>query len=360
MLTFTLPIAVLVGVLIGLGRMSADSELIALSALGVGLRRVLRAGGRARCRHRVILTLAHDAMGRARGAAHHPSDFKTELLASQASFQIQPRVFDERFPHMVLYVEDATASATHWRGVFLAETGWPRKLATYSGGRCHCNCRPRARASLELHLRDGSTHEYRGRAAGSLQRFDVWPRAISRSKFEEPAQAAPASRAMRSARSSDTAGGNGSGTARRSRSKLQERFAFPGACMVFALLAVPLAARPRRGGRAMGFIVSLLLVCGYYLILCSAPDSRGKESFRRRLGIWAANFFTGFFGLALLPGMEHIRGENWFHHALAAISAWVRDLRFRQDESGFGGTRNERRTMGHARARFRYSDPAQH
>ena len=40
-LTFTLPMAVLVGVLIGLGRMSADSELIALSALGVGLRRVL-------------------------------------------------------------------------------------------------------------------------------------------------------------------------------------------------------------------------------------------------------------------------------------------------------------------------------
>ena len=40
-LTFTLPMAVLVGVLIGLGRLSADSELIALSALGVGMRRVL-------------------------------------------------------------------------------------------------------------------------------------------------------------------------------------------------------------------------------------------------------------------------------------------------------------------------------
>src|SRR6202142_2590835 len=40
-LTFTLPIAVLVGVLIGLGRMSADSELIAMNALGMGLRRLL-------------------------------------------------------------------------------------------------------------------------------------------------------------------------------------------------------------------------------------------------------------------------------------------------------------------------------
>src|ERR1700679_482243 len=40
-LTFTLPIAVLVGVLIGLGRMSADSELIAMNALGMGLRRLM-------------------------------------------------------------------------------------------------------------------------------------------------------------------------------------------------------------------------------------------------------------------------------------------------------------------------------
>jgi len=40
-LAFTLPMAVLVGVLIGLGRMSADSEIVALHAAGVGLRRLL-------------------------------------------------------------------------------------------------------------------------------------------------------------------------------------------------------------------------------------------------------------------------------------------------------------------------------
>src|SRR6267378_3407424 len=40
-LSFTLPMGVLVGVLIALGRMSADSELIAMSALGLGRRRLL-------------------------------------------------------------------------------------------------------------------------------------------------------------------------------------------------------------------------------------------------------------------------------------------------------------------------------
>src|ERR1700740_2599395 len=40
-LGFTLPMAVLVGVLIGLGRLSADSEIVALHASGISLRRLL-------------------------------------------------------------------------------------------------------------------------------------------------------------------------------------------------------------------------------------------------------------------------------------------------------------------------------
>src|SRR5580704_3365043 len=40
-LAFTLPMATLVGVLIGLGRLSADSEITALNASGIGLRRLL-------------------------------------------------------------------------------------------------------------------------------------------------------------------------------------------------------------------------------------------------------------------------------------------------------------------------------
>src|SRR5215472_8136984 len=38
---FTLPMATLIGVLLGLGRMSADSEIIALTSLGIGRRRIL-------------------------------------------------------------------------------------------------------------------------------------------------------------------------------------------------------------------------------------------------------------------------------------------------------------------------------
>jgi len=57
------------------------------------------------------------------------------LRTGQASFQVAPRVFDERFPRFVLYVNDIDSTATRWKGVFLAgrtqrtsrASLWPKK-----------------------------------------------------------------------------------------------------------------------------------------------------------------------------------------------------------------------------------------
>src|SRR5215468_11809385 len=119
--TFTVPMAILVGVLLGLGRMSADSEIIALTALGIGRRRILVPVG--------VLALTGALVTLLMTGWVEPTALRTlhaaeaQLISSQISFQVQPRVFDERFPKMVLYVNDVSASGTQWHGVFLTETG---------------------------------------------------------------------------------------------------------------------------------------------------------------------------------------------------------------------------------------------
>ena len=50
------------------------------------------------------------------------------------------------------------------------------------------------------------------------------------------------------------------------RTEFQRRFAFPAACLVFALLGVTVGVRPRRGGRAAGFVLTLVLISGYYFL----------------------------------------------------------------------------------------------
>jgi len=124
---FTTPMAILIGVLLGLGRMSADSEIIALSALGIGRRRILvpvgvLAATGAAVTLAMTLWLAPLALKTLRS-------LETELGASQLNFAVQPRVFDERFPHEVLYVNDISAVARSGGAYFLrrpAEKTAPR------------------------------------------------------------------------------------------------------------------------------------------------------------------------------------------------------------------------------------------
>src|SRR5258705_11604350 len=97
--TFTIPMAVLIGVLLGLGRMAADSEIIALTALGIGRRRILLPVG--------VLALASTLLTLAMTVWLSPQalrilrSIEADLITSRISLQVEPRVFDERFPKMV-------------------------------------------------------------------------------------------------------------------------------------------------------------------------------------------------------------------------------------------------------------------
>jgi LPS export ABC transporter permease LptF/LPS export ABC transporter permease LptG len=318
-LTFTLPMAVLVGVLIGLGRMSADSELIALNAVGIGLRRILVPVG--------VLALSATALTAAMtlwlgpAALHTFRTLEDRLRASQASLQVQPRVFDERFPHLVLYVEDVEAAATRWRGVFLAESG------AENGSRLTLAeeaivIADREQGKLQFHLRGGSTHEYSRRDPNhySVTTFGEsdWPVEVtdlSAVRSRQPSYPEQSLRELLAQRGPRW---------REARVEVHRRLAFPAACLVFALLAVPLGARPRRGGRAAGFLVTLVLICGYYLLFIMGVGLARQGAVSPWFGIWAANLLTALLAFALLPRLEQTHGEGWLARALDAATIWRR------------------------------------
>ncbi len=324
-LTFTLPIAVLVGVLIGLGRMSADSELIALHSVGIGLRRLLVPVG-VLALGTALLTLA---MTMWLGPASVGS-FRTledRLRASQASFQVQPRVFDERFPHLVLYVQDVEAAATRWRGVFLAESGahGVSRLTLAEGAIVIAD---RKQGKLDLHLESGATHEYSPREPDrySVTTFGEadWPIEVADLSAQRAPQPTNQERSWR-----ELLAERGPAWSE-ARVELQRRLAFPAACLVFALLALPLGARPRRGGRSSGFLLAVVLVAGYYLLFITGAGLSRQGRLPPWAGIWMANCLTGVLGLALLPQMEHSAGEDW----RAQLMDWLLTWRLRHPHKG--------------------------
>jgi LPS export ABC transporter permease LptF/LPS export ABC transporter permease LptG len=315
-LGFTLPMAVLVGVLIGLGRLSADSEIVALHASGISLRRLLVPIGFVAFASGVVTLvmtfwLSPLSVRTLRGLEY-------QLLASQAPFGVQPRVFDERFPRLVLYVQDVEAAATRWTGVFLADSssnGGPSNVTLAEKALVVAN---RDTRQLELHLGSGSTHEY---DPHDPEKYNV-------TTFGESDIPVDLSGTLQTPKNPIVSAAEESVSQlvstqdpswRDARVEFHRRIAFPAACLVFALLGVPIGVRPRRGGRAAGLILTLVLIGTYYFLFVTGAHAAQQGSIAPWLGIWGANIVAAIIGVIFLQRIERIRKPN---RILVWIESW--------------------------------------
>jgi LPS export ABC transporter permease LptF/LPS export ABC transporter permease LptG len=323
--TFTIPMAILIGVLLGLGRMSADSEIIALTALGIGRRRILLPVG-VLALTGAIVTLAM-TMWLGPLALRTFRSLEAGLLTSQLNFQVQPRVFDERFPRLVLYVNDISASSTQWHGVFLAEAGAENGSRLTVAEHAIVIAEPK-QGKLELHLQGGTTHEF---DRADPDRYSVtafgqsdWPIEVTGLMPSQPRQVRNDERSLQ-----ELARDAGRGW-REARVELHRRLAFPAACFAFALIAVPIGAQPRRGGRAAGSLIAVLLIASYYVLLIMGSGLARQGSVSPAAGLWMANVLLTLAGLMLLPRMEQFRGESRWLRPLGRLRTWMRLVRLRR------------------------------
>lgn len=323
--TFTVPMGILIGVLLGLGRMSADSEIIALTALGIGRRRILLPVGVLAFTGfavTLIFTLWLAPM-----TLRTLRQIETQLVTSQISFQVQPRVFDERFPHLVLYVNDVSASGLQWRGVFLAEVSDENGSRLTLAESAIVIAEPNE-GKLELHMQGGTTHDFLRSdpdhySVTAFGQSDL-PVEFSGLDAAEIRQLSNPERGWR-----DLLRDRGPGW-REARVELHRRLAFPVACFVFALIAVPMGAQPRRGGRAAGSLIAVVVIAAYYLVFIVGAGMSRQGPLPPSLGIWFANVLFAAVGLSLLPRMEQFRGESAWLTRLGRFKTWVQLTRRRR------------------------------
>jgi LPS export ABC transporter permease LptF/LPS export ABC transporter permease LptG len=317
-LAFTIPMAVLVGVLIGLGRLSADSEIVALHASGISLRRLLRPIGFVALGCSLATLVLTFWLSPA--AIRTLQRLEERLLLTQAPYAIQPRVFNEQIPHFILYVQDVEAAATRWHGVFLASSGQAgsTNVTIAEGAQVVADL---ANKKFELHLGSGSTHEYDPHAP---QHYNVTTFGQSDIPVEISSPAAgPRNVAVSSSeRSISELLAEKGPRWRDARVEFHRRIAFPAACLVFALLGVPIGVRPRRGGRAAGLILTLVLIGGYYFLFVTGAHMAQQGSLAPWAGIWAGNIAGLILGLIFLRRIETIRKPN-------RVVAWL-DTFFRR------------------------------
>ena len=158
----TIPMAVLVGILLGLSRLAADSEIIAMRASGLGIGYFVRVAS--------IVAIGGTMLGLVNSLYIAPRanqailDMQQALETSQASYEIQPRVFYEDFRNRVLYVQNVRGGtgASNWDEVFMADVTDPANpLITTATSATVVND---SSQELLMRLRDGAEHRDRSRA----------------------------------------------------------------------------------------------------------------------------------------------------------------------------------------------------
>jgi LPS export ABC transporter permease LptG/LPS export ABC transporter permease LptF len=300
--TVTIPMAVLVGVLLGLSRLAADSEITAMRAAGIGVWRFVRIASIVAILGWGIALL--NALYLAPKAAEALLQLEDALKSSQASFEIQPRVFYEDFKNYVLYVQDvrASAGASQWRRVFLADLSNPTspKIITaaqatvINGGD----------GALRMRLRNGTQHEFVGNdpnqySVSTFTEADL-PLEIGNQENPHIGHADTPVLAMSAADLYQHSLGPGGSWY---RIEFYKRLAFPTSCLVLMLVGVPLGLASRRGGKSAGFVLTIVLVFVYYFLSLTGVSLARQGKITPFLGVWAANLIFGALGLLLL---EHL------------------------------------------------------
>jgi len=346
-LIYTIPMGVLVGILIGLSRLAADSEITAMRASGIGVWTFLRiisifAAGAwllALVNGVYVAPKSQAALGR----------LQERLKSSQVSFEVQPRVFYEGFPQLVLYVQDVHSArgAAIWKGVFIADisTSTPRITLAQQGILVS-----EGPDKLHLHLTNGSTHEVEPEDPGfyrisTFQQWDIpisFPQAGSKQE-EEPAPIAQLSTwdLPREARKTNEA------SARWYNIEFHRRFALPAACLVLALVGIPLGLSSKKGGKSAGFVLTIVLVLAYYSVSLLGVSFARQGKISPSLGAWLADivFFLG--GAILLWRAERRPFEIswWRWHPFEERWKEVRGTFFRahRTEDAFARAEGRRR-----------------
>jgi LPS export ABC transporter permease LptG/LPS export ABC transporter permease LptF len=318
---WTIPMAVLVGVLLGLSRLAADSEVVAMRASGLGIGYFVRVSS--------IVAIGGTALGLVNSLYVVPRanqailEMEQSLETSQASYEIQPRVFYEDFKNFVLYVQDVRAGtgAANWRKVFMADvTDRSNPIITTAASATVVSDNTQ---ELLMRLRNGARHETE---AGQPQQYTIstfattdMPLALSQQsdvhlgRLETSIYALPMNALLARTRGPD---------AKRFLIELHSRFAFPVACLVLMLVGVPLGVSSRSGGKSSGFVFTILLVFLYYFFFSTGIALGRQDKLPIFLAVWSANILFAAAGLFLLWQMA--TGGRLLSPASSWLSRWPR------------------------------------
>ncbi len=361
----TIPMSFLFGVLLAVGRMNAENEIVAMQAGGIPARRLLRpivALG-------VLLTILNGYLFLVviPGSGRELRELKVRLFAEAKNLgRIEPGVFHEQLPNVLLYLRNADMDTGEWSDVLFFDSSDPseERLTLAKRGRmvtagvdAKTTTGEMPEVEQWIRLEEVVTHQFSksdpetyriNRTRSQLFRPDIGGGGTVR--FRLGIRERDTMELISFLRGGDLSSSEDSEVSleqgdteierRHAAVELNKRLAIPFACVVFAFLALPLGVGSRSGGRGRGFVVSVAVVLVYYLVANQGELMAMEGRVPPWLGIWLPNIVLMVVALYLMTRMGRWLGEREKAESpVSRIFKTIRDWRAkRQQRRGNGRT----------------------
>jgi len=321
----TIPMSLLFGILTAIGRLSSDSELVALRAGGVSLMQLYRPIALIS----LVLTLLSSALmifvqpwgnSRLEQLGH-------EILRQSVAKIIQPRYFHDEWKDKTLYVFEQAPNDDRWHGVFLASTESVSvsKVTTAEWGELTVD---ESGEKLSLHLTNAYSYTVnlndatRTQVQKSGDLVVVLDDAFTSRQNNANRNASKGVRAMQLAELLRVARDPRQDSQWRNLAKVEihKKFSIPAACLVFGLFALPLGFSNRRGSKASGFALSIGVIMVYWLMINNFEEAARVGRLAPWFAMWLPNFAL------ILPGLFILGRRNRDKSLMISrFDRWIRE-----------------------------------
>ncbi|MDY0188374.1 MAG: LPS export ABC transporter permease LptF [Syntrophus sp. (in: bacteria)] len=297
---FTIPIALLISILIALGRISSDSEFTVLKASGVSLYRLTPP----------ILLIAFAALLLTAFSTFFLAPYSNmatknllySVARSKAGIGIKEKVFMADFKGILLYADTISDRGFSMEGVLVSDQRTDEEQAIIIAKNAFLISDPKS-MDVTLRLENGSTYsvskDKKNFRKMDFRYYDInldLSSALSearkeRSKSTKEMTPQELILNIKNSRQVDK-------NYREYVLELNKKFTIPFSCLMFGILAIPLGIKSRhRSVKARGFTLGLMTVLLYYLLQlgCDALVTAGK--WPPLLGSWMPTLL--FFIVAL-------------------------------------------------------------
>ncbi len=319
-LIITVPIALLISILIGLGRLSGDHEITIFKSSGISLYQILLPIGVASLMAFIVTAITGFFLVPYGNFA--TKNLLLNIAKQKANIGIKEKVFNDGFKQLILYAEKIPVHGNFMEGVFIFDSRIDKQPTTIIAQKGYLVSSPES-ASVTLRLKNGSSHtvdaELKTYKKMDFSSYDVnldLSASITGGNNTISKDSKEMSLFELAKSIKDT--GKASAASREILIEFNKKFTVPLSCIIFGLLAIPFGVTRNVSGKSRGFVIGIFLVMTYYVLQLSGEALGETGKISPILGAWAPNIILGSFGVYLL--IMAAKEKSPFLHVKMAIA----------------------------------------